>query len=71
MSPVSVINGKAIPCFEHSGFSHSWYDEAEVANDEYIVPFNYTSASYPVVASFSKKFSGNMVIRALFILKRN
>ena len=51
-----------IPCFERSGFVHSWYDEAEVVKDGFLVSVQYTSASSLVVASCSNKFGGKMVI---------
>ena len=65
MSPVSVIDGKMRPCFECSSFYHSWYDEAEVVNDGFFFHVQYTSASSLVVAPFSEKFGGKMVVRVV------
>ena len=63
MSSVSVIDGKVRPCFERSGFSHSWYDESEVENDGFLVRVQYTSTLSLVVEPCSEKFGGNMVVK--------
>ena len=62
MLPVSIIDGKVRPCFECSGFVHSWYYEAEVVNNGFFVRIQYTSTSSLVVAPFSEKFGGKMVV---------
>ena len=63
---VSVIKGKVHPCFECSGFVHSWYDEAEVVNDGFLVCLQYASAPSLVVATCGEKFGGKMVVIVLF-----
>ena len=63
MSPVYVIDGKVLPCFERYGFVHSWYYEAEVVNNGFIVRVQYNSTSSLVVAPCGEKFGGNMVVR--------
>ena len=63
MTPVSVIEGKELPGFERSIFSHSGCDQLEVVNDDFFVRVKYTSTSSLVVAPRSEKFGGKMVVR--------
>ena len=58
MSPVSVIKVKVCPCFEHSDFVYSRYDEAEVVNGGFPVRVQYNLASSLVVAPRSENFLG-------------
>ena len=52
-----------IPYFERSGLVHSWYDEAEVVNDRFLVCVQYTSTSFIVVAPCGENFGGKMLFR--------
>ena len=61
---VSVIEGKVRLCFERSNFPHYWYDEAEVANNRFLVRVQYTYASSLVVVPCGEKFGGKMFVRA-------
>ena len=53
MSPVSVIDGKVRPCFERSGFVHSWYNKSEVANDGFLVRVQYVNVVDPTDVCFT------------------
>ena len=43
-------------------FSHSWYDESEVMNNEFIICVQHTSTLSLVVAPCDEKFGGKMFV---------
>ena len=62
MPPVFVTDEKFFPCLERSGFTHSSYDEADVANNGFIVRVQYTPALSLVVTPHENSLGGKMVI---------
>ena len=53
------------PYFECSGFVHYRFDQTEVVNDGFFVHVQYTSTLSLLVAPFSEKFYGKMVVRVV------
>ena len=55
-----------LPCFERSSFVHYRYYEAEVVNNGFLVPVQYTSAVSILVAPRGENFGGKMVVRVVY-----
>ena len=58
---VFFIKEKLRPCVDHAGFSHTWYDKAEVVYNGCLVCVKYASTSYLVVTPHGRKIGGKFI----------